>query len=561
MKRFLTWQNKILFAILILAAILRFWNLGSVPPTASSDEASIAYNAYSVLKTGGDEFGKFPLISQQGYDDYRRSTYLLLVVPFVGLFGLNVVSERLPAAILSLLTVWATYEIILLLFTKKNSFSYGVAFLGTFLLAISPWHIYISRLGHESNTCLSFFVFAILFFLKGLQKKYWFVLSLFFFTLAIIGYYSGQALVPLFGLGLVLIFGKELWTTIIKDKKILLPVGLVTIFLIACLWAVFSPASLIRFRGTSTFDPNAHWDMFHKEVLLHNQAISSHNLLGEIYYNRRMFPLKVFIIGYFDHFKPSFLFGNSGDAMFKAPNMGLLYWWELPFIFVGFFMIFKTKKISGKKKSLLYLWFFLAPIPAAIATQTPHAMRAYNFLPTWQVFCAFGITYVVYMFKKFRIITVPIIIILAIAGLVSFIQNYFIVFPKHQSHSFEYAFSKALPYVFSIQNNYKKIIFSNKDSMYQSYMVFLYYDKFDPALYQRLGGTKSGGYAETHSFEKYEFRPINFAKDSQLKNVLLIGNVNEFPKIVKGNIFTDLDGNGGVKVVAIKDKIPLITKE
>ena len=97
MKKFLNVRQFILILILALAAFLRLWSFGSVPPSASLDEASIGYNAYSVLKTGVDEFGSFPIVSQRGYDDYRRSTYLFLVVPFVGLFGLNTAAVRFPA--------------------------------------------------------------------------------------------------------------------------------------------------------------------------------------------------------------------------------------------------------------------------------------------------------------------------------------------------------------------------------------------------------------------------------------------------------------------------------
>ena len=36
-------------------------------------------------------------------------------------------------------------------------------------------------------------------------------------------------------------------------------------------------------------------------------------------------------------------------------------------------------------------------------------------------------------------------------------------------------------------------------------MFFLYYSKFDPATYQRLGGTGSGGFEEAHYIDKYSF--------------------------------------------------------
>ncbi|NMB56469.1 hypothetical protein GYA19_00850, partial [Candidatus Beckwithbacteria bacterium] len=51
----------ILGLIVILAGILRFYRLGNYP-SIFNDEAAVGYNAYSILKTGKDEFGQtFPL--------------------------------------------------------------------------------------------------------------------------------------------------------------------------------------------------------------------------------------------------------------------------------------------------------------------------------------------------------------------------------------------------------------------------------------------------------------------------------------------------------------------
>ncbi len=125
-------RNTIFVFILILGAFLRFSRLDSVPPSVSVDEASIGFNAYSVLKTGLDEYGSFPLISQRGYDDWRRSTYLFLVIPFIKMFGLNAVSIRLPSVILSILTIWSIDLLIPYLFPKRTGFSQNMALLTAF---------------------------------------------------------------------------------------------------------------------------------------------------------------------------------------------------------------------------------------------------------------------------------------------------------------------------------------------------------------------------------------------------------------------------------------------
>ena len=134
----------------------------------------------------------------------------------------------------------------------------------------------------------------------------------------------------------------------------------------------------------------------------------------------------------------------------------------------------------------------------------------------------------------------------------TFYKNYYTVFPKEQSSSFHYALSKAIPYVLSKQNNFDKVIFSNEDNLYQSYILFLYFSQYDPSLYQKQGGTKSGGFAEMHNIGTVEFRPIHWAKDQSLKNTLFLANPGEIPSnVLTLESFNYLDGKPGV--VAFKN--------
>lgn len=549
-------QHIIFTLILFLAVFLRTWNLANVPPSASLDEASIGYNAYSVLKTGGDEFGQFPLISQRGYDDYRRSTYLFLVIPSVATFGLNDVAVRLPAVIMSILTVISSYFIIKLLFAKKSKFSQTAPFLVMFLLAISPWHIYISRLGHESNACLSFLVFAILFFLLGERKKkfYLLLISFILFTLSMISYYSGQAFVPVFLLVLLIVFRKSIFGVIFSKKTNIVLFVAAIILVIPVFINIFSPNSLIRFQGTSTFKPEAHSDLYQQMVKLRNEAVKQKNIIGEIIYNRRIYPLRVFIDGYFSHFNTRWLFTNSSNnEPFKAPNLGLLYPWELPFILIGLIYLFLSKEIDAKFKILVFTWFFLSPVPPAIATQAPHAMRAYNFLPTWQIFTSVGLLSSFYCLKKsFRIFGKLLILVFVLFSLWSLYSNYFVIFPKQQSNAYQFAMKNAINYVYKNQNSYNKIIISNQNNLFQSYMFFLFYTKYNPKVYQEKGGTISGGFAETHKIDNIYFRPIDWEKDRNLSNVLLVGNKKDFPPGV-GTAFKSyyLNGEEAIDVVRL----------
>ena len=52
-------NNLPLISIIVIAVIFRFVNLANIPIGFNDDEAAFGYNAYSILKTGKDEWGRF----------------------------------------------------------------------------------------------------------------------------------------------------------------------------------------------------------------------------------------------------------------------------------------------------------------------------------------------------------------------------------------------------------------------------------------------------------------------------------------------------------------------
>ena len=81
-------------------------------------------------------------------------------------------------------------------------------------------------------------------------------------------------------------------------------------------------------------------------------------------------------------------------------------------------------------------------------------------------------------------------------------------------------------------------------------MFILFYLKYPPADYQKIGETSSGGFASHHSFGKYTFRPINWNKDSLEKDILFIGTPKEIPAGVNTiKTIYNLDGKEAIKIV------------
>src|SRR3989344_4582888 len=112
-------NNFILIIIIFLATVLRFYQLGQNPPSLDWDETAHGYNAYSILKTGRDEYGyKLPL-SFRSFDDYKPPIYTYLVVPSVAIFGLNDFAVRFPSAVLGVLAVIFSYLMVFEFFKIK----------------------------------------------------------------------------------------------------------------------------------------------------------------------------------------------------------------------------------------------------------------------------------------------------------------------------------------------------------------------------------------------------------------------------------------------------------
>src|SRR6266567_6149312 len=132
----------ILGVILLLALVLRLWQLGAVPPSPDWDEVALGYDAYSLIHTGRDEYGKFLPVVLRSFDDYKPALYAYLTIPTVSLFGLTVIAVRLPSVIFGVLAVLATFYLMRELF-KRDSLALVVAF----LLAISPWSLQFSCIG------------------------------------------------------------------------------------------------------------------------------------------------------------------------------------------------------------------------------------------------------------------------------------------------------------------------------------------------------------------------------------------------------------------------------
>ena len=195
----------ILIVILILAGILRLFNLASNPPGLTWDEAAFGYNAYSILLTGRDEYGSFLPINLKSFGDYKPALYAYIDIPFIALLGLNELAVRLPSALFGIGTVFLTFLLVLELFKNKPS-----ALFSAFFMAISPLSIQFTRPGYEIGLALFLTMSGTLFFIKGLINQKLLILSAISFGLTLFTYQSSRLFTPLLIVSLLLIYRKQI---------------------------------------------------------------------------------------------------------------------------------------------------------------------------------------------------------------------------------------------------------------------------------------------------------------------------------------------------------------
>jgi hypothetical protein len=545
-------QIIIVSLILLLGIFLRVFMLGKVPASPDWDEVALGYNAYSILETGKDEYGKtFPLVLES-FDDYKPALYAYLVIPFVKVLGLTVYAVRLPSVIFGCLSLLALYFLVRELFPR--GIEYGrvkigrdiFAGLSMLFLAISPWHIQFSRVAFEAQVGLSFNLIAILLFLKGFRKPYLLIFSFIVAALSLYVYQSEKVYVPLLFTLLIAVFWKQFWSISKKWIAFSFIAGFIVVLPMLA-YIISNPNALTRAKGVSVFSDTT-------KLLSNNTAKierdrENSNYLGLVLDNRRIEYSKAFMSGYLSHFEPNWLFYRGDELRHQPPYMGLLYIFELPLILVGLYILIFSK-IDRKIKIFVVGYILISPIPASVTYDVPHAVRTINMLPAVQIISAIGFLYLLYIVNKTRSFTrIPILIIgtLIISVNISYYLNqYFVQMNYYYSKAWQYGWEDAVKYAQENEGNFDRVVVSNISPLDQSYMFFLFYSKYDPKKYLEEGGTRSGGFSANHTaFGKYIFRPINWNEDKLSKNTLFIGRPEDLPDNI-GKTLYYLNGESAI---------------
>lgn len=543
-------NTKILFfGIILLSIILRFYLLGANPPSLTWDEASIGYNAYSILHTAKDEYGTFLPLSFRSFDDYKPPVYVYLTVPTVFVFGLTEFAVRFPAAVFGVLSVIVVYFLTReLLYSWDKKRREVISLTAAFFLCISPWHLQFSRAAFEGNVGMFFLITSLLFFFKAFKKPFFYFLFSIFFIFSIYSYHSFRLINPIIFIVLLILFYKEL----LKEKLMVIISIAVIVFLSLPIYTSFinSQGASSRLSMVTIFSDTALLKFSNEKILL---AKKQHDVFSQIIYDRRVIFIPQMVKGYFDHFRFDFLFlKGDGGVQHHAYNMGMLYLWDFPFIIFGLFLLIKK---LDRKILLLFIVFLLGPLPASLTSGTPQPIRAIAMIPPFQIFSAVGFISLCFLLLKKKILGKSVIVILVLLlgiNIGYYLYSYYVTTPIKYGYFWQYGNKQAILYAKANENKYNKIVMSYQYD--QPYIYYLFYNKVNPSWYQKNWNyTKTGEvYRFYRKIGKYEFYNINYERDKEFKKTLLIGTPQEIPDTNTLSEINFPDESIAYKIVATK---------
>ncbi|MCW1949424.1 MAG: glycosyltransferase family 39 protein [Candidatus Shapirobacteria bacterium] len=490
----MTSSKTLITLILILGFICRIIFVNQLPPSLNWDEVSHGYNAYSILKTGHDEWGIFLPTIFRCYGDFKLPLYIYSTVMSVSLFGLNTLSVRLVSILAGTLTPLVIYFIL-----KKLSPSHQILpFIGLLITAFSPATIFLSRIALEAN--LFMFLFCLSFYFLISHKFGW---SSFFFALGLFTYNSSRVLLPFYLFSLIFLVLK---TKFDFKKKffIFLPFLLLSGLTI---FQTLNQAGQARYQWVSILDSG---------------SINQINELRQTYPRFLINKVTYFTFtaakNYFSHFSPEYLFFSGGsNYQFSLPNFYLISPLFIPFLLLGLVFLFKNK--NHPHISLLILWFLASPIPSAITRDAPHVLRSILLVPITIIIISLGFDY---SLKKFKALSIIYTILGLIIGQIFFWPKY-IDYSKNFSSSWQYGYQQAIKYIKDNYQNYDQIVITKKYG--EAHEFLLFYWSWDPKIYQ-TDNSKNWDYHATwywvNAFDKFKF--IN---DWEIENYIQNLNPNQ----------------------------------
>jgi len=198
-----------------------------------------------------------------------------------------------------------------------------------------------------------------------------------------------------------------------------------------------------------------------------------------------------------------------------------------------YFLIRKKEKAA----LLLFWWLLAAPLPAATARETPHALRILDSLPIWQIITAYGFYFFIKNLKAKKSFIKNSLLFavccLLFLNVLYYLHNYYAHYPTEFSSEWQYGYQEMVQAVSEIEENYDRVIVTK--SLGRPYIYFLFYKKYPPEkFWQEARVVKElAGFINVTGFGQYEFRDVSWNQDQKEEKSLFVAIPKDVPQGVE----------------------------
>jgi 4-amino-4-deoxy-L-arabinose transferase-like glycosyltransferase len=435
-------------AAVALATVLRLVALGSVPGPLSHDEAVKGYDAWSILHTGRDQYGeRLPLVFRS-IGDYREAAMPYLIALSEAAFGPTDFAVRLPAALAGVTLVLGVFLL------GRELFDRDTGLLAMAFLAISPWHVQVSRLAFRAGLTPVCVTFGLWLLLRALRRGGSLVPTGLVLGLALHTYLNARAFLPLLLVGITLSCGAALRP---RPRRTL--GGLVALAAMAAplaLWAVAHPADFTGHAGESFGWREAG-----------NPFAFAPQVTGK--YAAYLGPGNLLL---------------QGDP-YPVPStgrFGVLYWPELPLFVAGVVLLARRR---GPGDRLVLWWLLTFPLAPALADGAPPDwLRSSTGLPVFELIAAAG---GVWLWRKLpplhprRWVRPSVLMVFGVAllgNVAMFLHDYTVRFPHRAAWAFHDGASEAMRTLAEMEADYATLVIPKEIPGIHD--IYLFYSRYDP---------------------------------------------------------------------------------
>jgi hypothetical protein len=469
LKKRLGLRRWLMVIIFLMALGLRSYNLEISPPGLYVDEASIGYNAYSILKTGKDEHGVSWPLYFKAFGDYKNPVFIYSLAPLLSVKGLKVETVRLGSV------VWGSLGVLMMMWLGwEISGNYSFACLNGLILGLMPWHLHYSRLGFEAISLATLMMGSLAGWLRWMKKerlRIGMVVGL-LLTLGFFSYSTARLWIPLMMVLMVGVEGKQLKGRVYKLWPLILAGLLIGLGLNG--WLSQYPGSL-----TKRLNEIAIWnDNPGVLVVLHR-----------------------FWKTFWEHWRLKFLFlgGDPNLRHSSQVSSELLISWGA-WLVVGFGVIWKKLKQEKIWRLVLIMigWF---PLAASLTRTEPIATRTLQATGWFSLVISVGIWWSLAKIKQKSKILVRLgMVVIGLMMMFEFGNYYLDLQTKYPGRAwgwFDGGLPEAMEWVADYQEKTDEKIYLS-DKIHQAYIQGLFFMKVEPEKWQMKKDIpfKVAGYAD-----------------------------------------------------------------